>query len=229
MTRYLNAYAVSEGRLAKARKVERVLADFLGREELAGLRVLDVGCGSGHFAAYFAAHNTVAGADVLDQRSAECRDAFEFRLVTSEILPFPDASFDVVLSNQVMAYVADQPRHFAEMARVLRPGGLVYLAAPNRTFPLEPHHHLPLVHYLPRRIYMRVLRLLGLYRSEIWLPTHRQIRRLAAAAGLTPHDYTVRVLRHPRRYAMNLIGFPALPEFASLLSPTNIFVLAKHG
>jgi ubiquinone/menaquinone biosynthesis C-methylase UbiE len=227
MTRYLDAYAVAEGRAAKARKVECIVADFLGRDTLAGLRILDVGCGSGHFAAQFAARNSVAAVDIADQRSPECRGSFEFHQVHSEALPFPDESFDLVVSNHVIAYLPDQPRHLAEIARVLRASGLAYFAAPNRNFPLEPHHHVPFVHYLPRRAYMRALKLLGLYRTDVYLLTHRQLRMMALHAGLTPHDYTVRILRDPRRYAMDTLPLRALPQFVSVLSPTNIFVLTK--
>jgi len=47
----------------------------------------------------------------------------EFRKGTIEALPVPDASIDIVISNCVINLAADKPAVFAEIARVLRPGG----------------------------------------------------------------------------------------------------------
>src|SRR4030081_1993512 len=48
-----------------------------------------------------------------------------------ERLPFPDASFDVVMMNQVIEHVSDQRAVMREAARVVRRGGLIYVACPN--------------------------------------------------------------------------------------------------
>jgi ubiquinone/menaquinone biosynthesis C-methylase UbiE len=47
---------------------------------------------------------------------------------SAEQLPFPDASFDVVISNGVIDLIPDKDAVFSEIARVLRPGGRIQLA-----------------------------------------------------------------------------------------------------
>ncbi len=78
-----------------------------------------------------------------------------------EYLPFPDASFDLVLSHEVLEHVQDDLLAIREIVRVLRPGGRLTLFCPNRGYPFETHgvywrgrYHfgnIPLVNYLPRR------------------------------------------------------------------------------
>jgi ubiquinone/menaquinone biosynthesis C-methylase UbiE len=52
----------------------------------------------------------------------------EIRAGDAEALPAEDASVDVVISNGVLNLAPDKDRAFAEVARVLRPGGRLYLA-----------------------------------------------------------------------------------------------------
>ena len=77
-----------------------------------------------------------------------------------EGLPFPDGSFDLILSHEVLEHVADDRQAVDEMSRLLRPGGRLVLFVPNRGYPFETHgiywrgrYHfgnIPLVNYLPR-------------------------------------------------------------------------------
>jgi SAM-dependent methyltransferase len=77
-----------------------------------------------------------------------------------EQLPFPEGSFDFILSHEVLEHVRSDRWALAEMARVLRPGGRIALFAPNRGYPFETHGiywrgryrfgNIPLVNYLPR-------------------------------------------------------------------------------
>jgi SAM-dependent methyltransferase len=102
----------------------------------AGARVLDVAAGNGN-ASLAAARRwgeVVATDYVLAllgrarERAAADRLEIEFREADAEELPFPDASFDVVLSTFGVMFTPNQERAAAELLRVCRPGGKIGLA-----------------------------------------------------------------------------------------------------
>jgi SAM-dependent methyltransferase len=107
-------------------------------------RVLDAGCGGGGMPLSLAEDAAfVCGTDPADRfQDAGVRLARErgvqhlaFALADGMALPFPDASFDLVLSHAVIEHVADAPLYLRECARVLAPGGHVYLStAPYLSF-----------------------------------------------------------------------------------------------
>jgi arsenite methyltransferase len=101
----------------------------------AGEAVLDLGCGAG-FDALIAAQivgpaGRVAGVDLSREMLAVAEAAraqadiprVEFREAAVEALPFPEASFDVALSNGVLNLIPDKPAALREIFRVLRSGG----------------------------------------------------------------------------------------------------------
>jgi SAM-dependent methyltransferase len=102
--------------------------------------VLDIGCGAGMdtlIAAQMVGHTgSVTGIDMTPDMVAKARRstaAMEAGHVTimegsAERLPFDDASFDVVISNGVIDLIPDKDAVFAEITRVLRPGGRIQLA-----------------------------------------------------------------------------------------------------
>jgi len=127
---------VIDDELARLPACERIAAIRLDRvRRVAGLPerpvILDLGCGSGLYVAAF----TRAGCDVVGvEPHAPTREAaaqigerlgIELRISDghAEHIPFEDASFDFVYCNQVIEHVADPAASFAEVARVLRPGG----------------------------------------------------------------------------------------------------------
>ncbi len=76
-------------------------------------------------------------------------------------LPFDDKSFDIGFSNAVIEHVGnatDQRQFVAELVRTCR---RVFIATPNAGFPIDPHTLLPVVHWLPRFIRHRILRITG--------------------------------------------------------------------
>jgi len=104
------------------------------------LKLLEVSCGrGGGLSAFVAAAPDVfdaTGLDVAASAIAYCRKTYgtsdRLRFVEGSALdlPFPDASFDVVLNVEASNDYGDRPRFFAEVARVLKPGG-VFLYTDN--------------------------------------------------------------------------------------------------
>ncbi len=102
----------------------------------AGQRVLDVATGSGNTAIAAARRFTqVTGVDFVPSLLERARVraqaeglVVEFVEGDAEALPFPDASFDVVMSTFGVMFAPDHPRAAAELVRVLRPGGRIALS-----------------------------------------------------------------------------------------------------
>jgi SAM-dependent methyltransferase len=113
---------------------------------LEGKRVLDVGCGPGHYLVELARHGAAAvvGADVDAARLAFARAELRRRgvggvtLVCADgtRLPFASGSFDVVLCLLTLPYVEDDARAIQEIARLLKPGGILVLSGHDLGFPL---------------------------------------------------------------------------------------------
>jgi ubiquinone/menaquinone biosynthesis C-methylase UbiE len=103
----------------------------------AGSRVLDVAAGNGN-ATLAAAHRwcDVTSSDYVPalleagrrRAQAEGYDDIHFQEADAENLPFPDASFDAVMSTFGVMFTPNQEKAAAEMARVCRPGGRIGLA-----------------------------------------------------------------------------------------------------
>jgi SAM-dependent methyltransferase len=106
----------------------------------AGERVLDLGSGAGTdslvAAQMVGEHGRVTGIDMTPQMLTKARAAaaemgasnVEFVETEAEHLPFPDESFDVVVSNGVIDLIPDKDSVFAELFRVLVPGGRMQIA-----------------------------------------------------------------------------------------------------
>ncbi len=99
-------------------------------------RVLDVGCGEGHFAAaLLRAGAEVVAVDVAAEplrRARSSHPALDLRLVEPEApLPLQDASFDVVWAGETIEHVADTAQWLSELRRVLRSGGLLLISTPE--------------------------------------------------------------------------------------------------
>lgn len=76
-------------------------------------------------------------------------------------LPFPDGAFDIVFSNAVIEHVGGRDRQLDFVREACRVGRRVFIATPNRWFPIEVHTRLPLVHWLPDGLAHRAYRLAG--------------------------------------------------------------------
>jgi SAM-dependent methyltransferase len=138
-----------------------------------GGTILDYGCGAGQIVALMRAKNLNAfgcetfyeGGDTRDQVPADLMGTYVLAMTNGQI-PFPDNTFDLVLSNQVLEHVEDLDAVLSEIARVLKPGASVLSVFPHREVWREGHCGIPLLHRFPRgraRVYYAAaLRSLGL-------------------------------------------------------------------
>jgi len=100
-----------------------------------GEKVLDVGCGTGTLAIAIKPEvgtGEVHGIDaspemiqVAKEKSAKDGSDIDFRVALIEVIPFPDASFDLVTSSLMLHHLPDdlKMKGFLEIRRVLKPGG----------------------------------------------------------------------------------------------------------
>ena len=144
-------------------------------------RILDVGCGMGMYMAAFLRYTPhVFGIEVELERAIEAHSrAKGVTQALGETLPFPDDSFELVFSHEVLEHVTDDRRCLQELVRVTRPGGRIAIFVPNRLYAFETHG-----------LYWRGEYHFGNKFGVNWLPTPWRDR-------LAPHvrAYTTRDLR----------------------------------
>ena len=136
--------------------------------DLAGLEVLDAGCGTGWYSAHMLAQGArVSAIDVTPEmlELSRARTAGKIKTLQhdlAEALPFDNQSFDLVLSAMTLHYVQDWQAVFKEIARVLKPQGL---------FIFSSHH--------PFKEFQSS--------GEIYFEPEKRIRKTAAGDTLTSY------------------------------------------
>jgi len=106
-----------------------------------GLRLLDIGCGGGLLCEPMARLGaTVVGADAGEKNvkiaalhAEQSGLEIDYRATTSEALAEAGEQFDVVLNMEVVEHVADVPLYLESCCKLVRPGGLMFVATINRT------------------------------------------------------------------------------------------------
>lgn len=226
-------------RILKARKIISIVGQRRFDE---CHRILEVGCGSGIISSTLAnlggTAKRIEAVDVVDNRTE--KHGYHFTTVTGSALPFDAAAFDLVISNHVIEHVGDeaaQLAHLREIRRVASPGGIAYLAVPNKWRLVEPHYRLPLLSWLPVPIgnaYVHILR--GAEWYDCSPRSRRHLIRLFDAAGLAHSDRTIDAARtalaleHPAHVITKVVngacpdwilhlGMPIVPTFVFLLRP----------
>ena len=173
------------------------IEDARGAPLAPGDRLLEVGCGTGSLAIAAATRGCDVVATDLSMRwavlarkrlaEAETRNV-ALVCCSAEQPPFADASFDVVVASDVIEHASDQRAFVAGCARMLKPGGLLFLATPNRfSLGLETHVRLWGVGFLPRPLAKRYARAVRKSTYEhVRLRSALGLRRLLRAEALEP-------------------------------------------
>ena len=177
------------------RGLERRLQMVRRQVDLEGKRILDIGCGVGAFVRRlreFTPH--VFGFDI-DRESVvtAAEELPNLALAVGEYMPYPEASFDVIILHEVLEHVDDDVATLKEARRVLAPGGRVVIFVPNRLYPFETHGiflgkkylfgNMPLVNYLPDAVRDRLVPHARAY-------TRGGLRRVYRRAKLRPILHT---------------------------------------
>src|SRR5215213_11649519 len=197
-----------EGRIWQERQQEerlRLIERYGGA--LPGRRILDLGSGMGGTsvalglagAAPLAFEYNRAYCEIIRMRAARYDLGLPVVNGAGEHLPFHDASFDLAIAWDVVEHVQNPALLLDELARVLRPGGRALLTVINRFAFRDPHYHLPLLNWLPRRLAEAIIEWRGRSKSgadfsdrqrlsEMHYYTMAGFRQLAARYGFRVGD-----------------------------------------
>lgn len=178
---------------------QQLLVKLLG--PVAGKALLDVGCGDGVLAMELARRGAdVTGLDAVRQclpprASGPKPRMFDSGLVDGKVeaLPFPDAAFDRVLAVTALCFIPDAERAIAEMARVLKPGGLLIIGELSS-----------------RSLWAACRRARGWLGHPVWRAARfrspAELRRLVSQAGLDVREMRAAVYYPPSGAAARLLA-----------------------
>lgn len=149
------------------RRLKQEIADYMGKLRLKDAVILELGCGVSEHAAMFSRDNFMVLTDItlslLKRNDPSCG-----RLVCdAQVLPFKDDSCDFIIYLGILHHLPDQLASLKEAARILKPGGLIFIQEPHRM-------SLNFFYYYGRRLFMRLLgvkrvkRLIGCFSPDEW-------------------------------------------------------------
>ncbi|SIR41245.1 Methyltransferase domain-containing protein [Bosea sp. TND4EK4] len=220
----------------ESRSVEQLerLQQMTG-QTLAGAKMLEVGAGTGLTVAIarrfmdVEAYGIEPGEAEYDGTLAVAKDVLrnagldpEFiRHGFGEAIPFPDETFDIVFSTNVLEHVADPAQVVSEIVRVLKPGGSAQIIVPNYGSWWEGHYGLPWFPHMPAWLGKIYVRLFG--RDAQFIDTLQLVSRGKLERWLRPHSDRVEVLDwgvalwEQRVRSLNFSEYSALARLKGIL------------
>ncbi len=197
--------------------------------------MLDAGCGSGRVFRYDlpSRPRLIVGVDLTGEPrgNPNIDDAARADLAR---LPFPNETFDLVISSHVAEHLTKPEAVFAELARVMKPGARLLILTPNRW------HYVTLAsRLLPHSFHLRFNRWRGVDSRDVFPTVYRantagRLRGLLTAAGLdmerldrfeTEPEY---LAFHPLAYALGVAYERAVNKLAALKGiRVNLLAVAR--
>ena len=118
-----------------AQRRSRLILELLESLQLTNAKILDLGCGNGWFCSALAEHGEVTGIDLSRTNMELAQRRFpHIRFIGANLFEYrlPEKHFDVVVSQQVVAHVSDQPEYIERCAATLKDGGHLILSTNNK-------------------------------------------------------------------------------------------------
>ena len=190
-----------------------ILPNLLRLMEIkSGEKILDVGCGTGFFAAEFSkAGAKVSGIDVGEELLVIARKnapKAEFKSASAEALPFGNEIFDKVVFVLALQNMADMKKAVSEAARTLKSGGKIFLVLNHPAFRIPKQSDW--VFDEEKKIqYRRIDKYLSELKEKIQTHPSTGSKSSGQVPGDKPEDYTISFHRPLQFYfkALNKSGF----------------------
>jgi 2-polyprenyl-3-methyl-5-hydroxy-6-metoxy-1,4-benzoquinol methylase len=199
-----------------------VVSHLRRHTSIEGASVLDTGCGT---AGLLIALSKLGAAElvgieidtnVFRLAGARTRTLPNIRIIQADaqIAALEKQSFDIVISHHVIEHVDRHERYIQALCQLVKPGAILFIACPNRLWPIEAHSNLPLIHYLPRSVAKKIGRRLE---SAAMLPA--QLRDRGRTSTLYESDFTYfRLKRLLKRNRFEILEFNDPRDFMTSVS-----------
>ena len=235
---------IGERRLRKAKQIELVLQDYADKyienKSLKDFSVLDIGCSTGIIDNYLSNRfKRMIGIDI-DENSIKIakknyiKENLGFQVTTFEEIK-QNNFFDLIICNSILEHVPDQKKLLASIYRLLKGGGICFLAVPNKFALKEAHYDLYFLSWFPQvvaNLYLKITKKGGFYYEtpvSYW-------KLLKLCMDFIIFDYTLKIIKNPERFGFawrikknSFLTKVPMTSFRMMefLSPNFIFILKK--